>query len=288
MSAGDPLGKSRSRSADRRQLTAVVLVVSVVAWLAMLLLHGGAAGNSHSFHYPPMGANIQLLGRDWLPFVQWLSGWLIMVVAMMLPPALPFLQAMQKLTEGLPSDRVLVAAAAAAFIAAWTVAGVVLVVAGNLITSLLANIPWLAESPTLISGIAAILVGVYQLSPLKQACLTACRSPTALMIVAWDDSQPWRSALTIGVRYGFICIGCCWTLMLLTLVVGAFVLPLMVVVSLIMLLERLLPSVRSLVPLQAVIACAIGVLLLIGSLPPGLNIGGSGTAIHHSHHHTGE
>lgn len=287
MSAGDPLGRSRSRSAstsDRQQLTVVVAIASSLAWLAMLLLHG----NWHFLHHPPVGANAQLVGRDWLPSIQWLSGWLIMVVAMMLPPALPFLEAMQKLTQVLPHDRGLVASAAAAFIAAWTIAGILLVVAGNSIASLLTGIPWLAESPTLVSGIAAILVGAYQLSPLKQACLTACRSPTALLLVAWDDSQPWRSALSIGLRYGFICIGCCWTLMLLTLVVGAFVLPLMVIVSVIMLLERLLPSVRSLVPLQAILACAIGVLLLVGSLPPGLNIGGSGTSIHHIHHHTGK
>jgi predicted metal-binding membrane protein len=277
MSAGEPLGKHRDRilsTSDQRKLTLVVVIASAVAWLAMLLLHSCIAG--HSFSHQ---SSVTTLGTN----LQWLSGWFIMVVAMMLPPALPFLQAMQRLTKGLPRDGALVAAAAVAFIAAWMLAGVLLVTAGNLLTSFLATIPWLVDRPTLISGLAAIFVGAYQLSPLKQACLTACRTPTALMLLDWDSGHPWRSAVTIGLHYGGVCIGCCWTLMLLTLVVGSFVLPLMVIVSVIMLLERFLPSVRPLVPLQAILACAIGILLFFGSLPPGLNIESTGI---HNHHHT--
>jgi predicted metal-binding membrane protein len=273
MSADDPFGTHRVRmpsASDQRKLTIIVVMVSAVAWLVMLLPHG-----SVFTHHP----SAMTLGAN----VQWLSGWFIMVVAMMLPPALPFLQAMQRLTNGLASDRILVTTAAGAFITTWIFAGVALVVMGNILASILEAVPWLTCRPAFVSGLAAILVGAYQLSPLKQACLTACRTPTALMLVAWDSGRPWRSALMIGMRYGAVCIGCCWTLMLLTLVVGAFVLPLMVIVSVIMLLERLLPSVRPLVPMQAILACAIGILLFFGSLPPGLNIGGAGIS---NHHHT--
>jgi len=266
MSAGNSFGKHRNRALsplDDRTLTVVVAIVSTVAWLVMLILHGGWHGfSSHASTLP------------------WLSGWFIMVMAMMLPPALPFLQAMQRLTSDLHGGGAMVAFAAAAFIATWTLAGFLLVTTGS-VASLLTAIPWLVDRSTVISGLAAILIGVYQLSPLKQACLIACRSPTALMLVAWNDEHPWRSALTIGVRYAIVCIGCCWTLMLLTLMVGAFVLPLMVVVSVIMLLERLLPSVRPLVPLQAALACAIGLLLLLGSLPPGLDLGSTNISTHH-------
>jgi predicted metal-binding membrane protein len=292
MSAGNPFSPPRSRSpsaSNPNQTIAVIAVASTLAWLAIFWLHDGVGGSWHGFFHHPAtatpGENVRLWGHSWLPSAQWLGGWFIMVVAMMLPPALPFLQAMQRLTDGLPSDRALVASAAAAFIAAWTLAGVILVVTGNLLSSLLGIIPGLAERPMLVSGLAAIFVGAYQLSPLKQTCLTACRSPTAIVLLVWNQGQPWRSAIAIGMRYGFVCIGCCWTLMLLTLVVGAFVLPLMVIVSVIMLLERLLPSVRPLVPLQAALACAIGILLLFGSLPPGLDIGRSGTPVH-LHHQT--
>jgi predicted metal-binding membrane protein len=266
MSADNALGKPRDRallSLDARTLTVGVVSLSTVAWLVMLMLHGGGHGLSPALT------------------LSWLSGWFIMVMAMMLPPALPFLQALQRLTSGLPKGAVMVASAAVAFLMTWTLAGIFLVTTGHLFARWLTDFPWLVDRPMVLSGVAAILVGAYQLSPLKQACLTACRSPVALMLVAWEDRHPWRSALTIGMRYALVCIGCCWTLMLLTLVVGAFVLPLMMMVSVIMLLERLLPSVRPLVPIQAALACAIGILLLLGSLPPGLDLGGSGISTHH-------
>lgn len=279
MSVDTPINASRKRLllinaqiGDSQKLTAIIVVVSTLAWLAMVLLHSNF---SHPFAW-----------TDRLPSVPWLSGWSIMVVAMMMPPALPFLQAMQRLTYGLPGGGAMVASAAVVFIATWTLAGLFLVTTGHLLASWLAAIPWLVDRPAVISGLTAILVGVYQLSPLKQACLTACRSPVALMLVAWNDRYPWRSAVAIGGRYAAVCIGCCWTLMLLTWVVGSLVLPLMVVVSAIMLLERLLPSVRSLIPLQAALACAIGMLLLLGSLLPGLDVSGAGISTHHPIHST--
>ncbi len=254
------------------QLTAVVIVISSVAWLLMVLMHG----SQHvSFQ----------LGHHGVGDGQWLTGWFIMVLAMMLPPALPFLQTMLRSTQGLPHQQALLVTTAVVFIATWTATGIALVAMGHVLTRLGGTMPWLVDRPTVVSGLAALLVGIYQLSPVKEACLTACRSPTAMLLLLWDDDAPWRSAVVIGLRYAAVCVGCCWTLMLLTLIVGAFVLPLMVVVSVIMLLERLLPSVRPLVPLQAAFACALGILLLLGSLPPGLALEGTGQPIH-PHHST--
>jgi predicted metal-binding membrane protein len=75
------------------------------------------------------------------------------------------------------------------------------------------------------------------------------------------------SAVTAAVRYALICIGCCWATMLLTVIVGAYALPLMVVVSAIMLAERTLPRVRPLIPLQASLAIVLGLLLLVQQIP---------------------
>jgi predicted metal-binding membrane protein len=261
--------KLATQKLSAQKLTAIVIVISTIAWLAMVMLHGFS-------HISAETSNAS---------ASWLMGWVIMVVAMMMPPALPFLQAMQRLTRELPRGSAMVIAAALAFLATWTVAGLIFVTTGHLLAHWITTMPWLVDRPDVVSGFSAILVGAYQLSSFKQACLTACRSPVSLMLVAWNDAQPWRSALNIGLRYASVCIGCCWSLMLLTWVVGAFVLPMMVVVSVIMLLERLLPSVRPLVPLQAAFACAIGILLMLGSLPPGLEASGAEMSTHHNLHH---
>jgi predicted metal-binding membrane protein len=277
MAAGDPFRTpSRlSSTSDHTRLSAIVVAISAVAWLAMILSHSSTAGSLHFSHHLP-----STLTHDPLPYAQWLGGWIIMVVAMMLPPALPFLHTTSKLAGGLARGRTLVATAAAAFITAWGLVGIILIGTGHTLGHLSIAIPWLTSRPAVTSSLAAILVGAYQLSPLKRACLIACRSPIGLIMAVWNPHRPWRSVLKIGIRYGVVCIGCCWTLMLLTLIVGAFALPLMVLVSVIMLLERLLPSVRPLVPFQAAFACAIGILLLLGSLPPGLGVAGGEIPTH--------
>jgi predicted metal-binding membrane protein len=93
-----------------------------------------------------------------------------------------------------------------------------------------------------VSGTALILTGLYQLSPLKHACLSHCRSPAAFL------SQHWRpgavGALRLGVMHGAYCVGCCWMLMVLLFVGGVMNLAWIAVLSLLVLAEKLLPAGR--------------------------------------------
>ena len=58
-----------------------------------------------------------------------------------------------------------------------------------------------------------IAAGIYQLTPLKHACLRHCRSPVAYLAYSW---RPGRGgAFTMGLRHGIFCLGCCWVLMAL-------------------------------------------------------------------------
>jgi len=75
----------------------------------------------------------------------------------------------------------------------------------------------------------------------------------------------------IGWRFGLACVGCCWALMLLTFTVGVGAMPVMVAVSAVMLAERLLPRTRRLVPAVALGCIALGLLILVGVVPPGLH-----------------
>jgi predicted metal-binding membrane protein len=63
-----------------------------------------------------------------------------------------------------------------------------------------------------------IAAGIYELSPLKSACLKQCRSPAAFL------SRHWRpgpgGALRLGMLHGAWCVGCCWLLMALLFVGG--------------------------------------------------------------------
>ena len=105
----------------------------------------------------------------------------------------------------------------------------------------------------------AILVaaGVYQLTPLKQACLSHCQSPLGFMMSRWR-AGPW-GALQMGTRHGLHCLGCCWAVMCVLFAVGVMNLAWVALLSAFILVERI-------TPFGAVVARAGGVLLLAAGL----------------------
>jgi len=105
-----------------------------------------------------------------------------------------------------------------------------------------------------LSATVLAAAGVYQLSPLKQACLTQCRAPAQFIVRHW---RPGRAgALLLGMRHGAYCVGCCWLLMALLLVGGVMNLAWIAALTLFVLIEKLAPS-------GATIGRWSGVLLLV-------------------------
>ena len=256
-----------------RATSCAVLGLSAAAWLIMW---SGTMGHNTPVAASTLSVNDQVvaeatrricgmppaMGTPLNVKLQWLAGWAIMVMAMMLPPALPFLRTVSEVVGR--QALWLIALAGFAFVTGWVCAGAVLVILAWALSAM--SLPLMIDAQ-MVAGIAALIVGLYQFTPLKRACLDACRSPRAVLLCHWNGDAPARSAMTVGLRYAAICIGCCWATMLLTLLVGAYALPLMVIVSVIMLAERLLPAVRPLVPIQAALAIAIGVFLMVGIVP---------------------
>jgi predicted metal-binding membrane protein len=201
-------------------------------------------------------------------FVSWIFGWGLMVLAMMLPPTLPLLRTADRLLSKSEDRVALIALMLLAFVGVWIVAGVLLFMVGSGLRVGLNALPEnMTVSAEVAAGVAAIAAGAFQFTRLKMACMDACRSPAAIMMLDWSDVYLVRSALRVGARYGMVCVGCCWAMMMLGLLVGALMLPIMVLCALMMTLERLLPSFRPLIPLQAGFAILIGILLLIGRIP---------------------
>jgi predicted metal-binding membrane protein len=95
--------------------------------------------------------------------------------------------------------------------------------------------PWL-------SGAVLIGAGLYQLSPLKAACLSHCRSPASFLSRHWRPGP--RGALRLGAMHGAYCVGCCWLLMALLFVGGVMNLAWIAALTLLVLAEKLLPAGR--------------------------------------------
>jgi predicted metal-binding membrane protein len=247
-------------------LLVTIALVATFGWIVMLAQHQSGHGMSGPHFGAGMHGSARVAGSGaWV----WLSGWGVMILAMMLPPALPLFRAVERLAGARSDGASLIAATATAFLLVWLSAGLGLWLAGTAAANAAALIPGASTWSRWASGGAVMLAGLYQFTPLKKACLTSCRSPVGIVMTHWNGRAPRFEAARIGVHFGAVCVGCCWALMLLTLAVGTFAMPLMVVVSLFMLAERMLPSVRALIPVQAGFAFVIGLLIISGALPPG-------------------
>jgi predicted metal-binding membrane protein len=189
--------------------------------------------------------------------------WWIMMVAMMLPSAAPMILlfatvAARQREQSKPY--VPTAIFASMYLVIW---GVFSLVA--------ASLQWWTETriePVMATGLSsqtlagALLVcaGVYQLTPLKDACLRQCRSPLNFLMTRWRPG--WRGALRMGIEHGAYCVGCCWLLMALLFVGGVMNLWWVIGIALYVLLEKVLPAGAWLGRALGAILCVAGVVLL--------------------------
>ncbi len=78
--------------------------------------------------------------------------------------------------------------------------------------------PMTMTATPVIGGALLIAAGLFQLTPIKNVCLTECRTPMSFLLIDWREGH--RGALSMGVKQGTFCLGCCWILMLLLFVLG--------------------------------------------------------------------
>ena len=122
--------------------------------------------------------------------------------------------------------------------------------------------PELATSSARLGGAILCAAGVYQLTPLKRACLQHCRSPLGFLMTRWRDGK--LGALQMGMRHGTYCLGCCWALMGLLFVVGVMNLAWVAALALFVLLEKAGPAGMALARVGGVAMIAAGMFVLAG------------------------
>src|SRR5207244_10183807 len=139
------------------------------------------------------------------------------------------------------------------------------VAGGDVAGSVLA---WDRAGRWVAAGTLAV-AAVYELTPLKDVCLGNCRSPPGALVGSWRGGV--RGALTMGVRNGAWCVGCCWALMASLFALGIMSVVWMAFVSALIAAEKLLPWKRVATYGTAAVLLALGVLVLAAPLAvPGL------------------
>jgi predicted metal-binding membrane protein len=182
-----------------------------------------------------------------------------MMAAMMFPSIWPMVVMYARVQEGKRErgDAVSVGTTTsfvAGYLVTWTLAGLAFYALLEIGRSLSIDaLSWDSAGPYVAGGVI-VAAAAYQLTPLKDACLTKCRSPFFFLIQAW---RPGRlGALRMGIEHGGWCVGCCWALMAALFALGIMSLGWMAFIAALIAIEKLLPW-------KAVANRGIAVLLLV-------------------------
>jgi predicted metal-binding membrane protein len=157
--------------------------------------------------------------------------WIVMMAAMMLPSLSPTVALYARMTRGRGLDAALLFTAA--YVLVWGGAGVAaygLFAAGRAVFGHVGS--------EVAAGVVA-LAAVYQLTPLKNACLTKCRGPLGFILGSWREGR--TGALEMGAKHALWCLGCCWALMAALFALGIMSLTWMAIVAALIALEKTLP-----------------------------------------------
>jgi predicted metal-binding membrane protein len=245
---------------DRAIAGGGLIALALVSWLYLLrMAQPMAAMDMPGMSMPGDPGPVRFL----LTFLMWA----IMMVAMMVPSASPMILTFAMINRrrgesGAPSIPT------AIFLAGYLLSWFAFSLAASALQMALQTAAVLAPvtlrvTPLVGAGLL-VLAGVYQLTPLKYACLARCQSPLGFIMSEWREGP--RGALVMGLRHGTFCVGCCWALMVLLFVAGVMNLLWVAAIAAFVLLEKLSISGRVVSWIAGVALIGWGAWLLVRSL----------------------
>jgi predicted metal-binding membrane protein len=211
----------------RHERALVAISVAALAALCWWYVATGAAANGSASMAPMSEPRIGALVIMW---------WLMMI-AMMLPSAAPAILLYSRVRDIRGRDSAVAGTWVflAGYLSVWMLFSVCAAVAQKLLTG-----PSMALDNRVGQGALLLAAGLYQLSPIKSACLRQCRSPAEFLSRHWRPG--WDGAATLGLRHGAYCLGCCWMLMGLLFVGGIMNVLWIAGLTLLVAAEKLLPE----------------------------------------------
>lgn len=244
---------------DRLFVISGLAGVAAVSWAYLAIEAGRMSGTPAD-----MAAMVEMRPRDAVGLFLLFLMWAVMMVAMMLPSAMPMilLQAAvaRKAADGQPFA-LTIGAFAGSYVVVWTLFSI----AATLIQASLENLallsPMMVSNSALLGGLILLAAGVYQMTPAKDVCLKHCQTPFAFVAVHWRPGL--GGAFRMGFRHGLFCVGCCWVLMALLFVGGVMNLLWVAAIAFFVLIEKVAPWGATAGRLGGVCLMVAGLLVVI-------------------------
>ena len=229
---------------DRRIVMLCLGVVIALSWLYLLSGAGMEmpAMDGDSIAHPAPSRHM-LMRAAWDPgyALVILVMWWVMMVAMMLPSAAPMILLFTAMNRrGADGSRWSVLAFVAAYVVAWGGFSLAAVAAQWLLDAEGLLTPGMVTTSAVLGGSLLVAAGIWQLTPMKHACLRHCRSPLHFFATGWRPGA--TGAFRMGLEHGAFCLGCCWVLMVLLFYGGVMNLWWILGLAVYVLIEKIVPA----------------------------------------------
>lgn len=181
--------------------------------------------------------------------------WCVMMVAMMLPSAMPMVLTFAGVTRNrqrLGRPFVPTAIFVSGYIAIWCAFSAIAAASQWLLHRQALLSASMATTSAIFGGVLLVGAGAFQFTPLKSSCLTRCRGPLEFILTRWREGR--GGAFRMGLEHGVFCAGCCWALMALLFVAGVMNIFWVAALTALVCLEKILPA-------RARVSLATGVVL---------------------------
>ncbi|MBA5635506.1 DUF2182 domain-containing protein [Duganella sp. LX20W] len=251
---------------ERALPVVAVTLVSTLAWT--YLLAGAGTMEEMDGMLMPMSTGPWTISHALVMLVMWA----VMMVAMMLPSALPMLLlyatmarrhgATQRSGSGSDSGTAwAISLFGLGYVAVWSGFSLAAVALQYLLERAALLSAMMESTSIVLAGATLVAAGVYQWTPVKSACLAHCQSPLDFVLANWRTGS--LGAFQMGLRHGAYCVGCCWALMLLLFVGGVMNLAWIAGLAVYVLVEKLAPAGHWISRATGVVFVAWGVATLL-------------------------
>jgi predicted metal-binding membrane protein len=212
----------------------VLLLLAAIAW-TIIVQQTQAIGS--------VDQGMVAMGAEPESALLFLPLWISMMVAMMFPAVAPIVSLFATISQkrrdaGQPAAPTWLFLAG--YLAIWSLFGIGAYLLSLLVPALGMMASGLRMDNPVAAGIVLMFAGLYQLSPLKYVCLRHCRSPLGVILHGWHGGR--SGAFRMGFEHGAYCLGCCWGLMIVLFAVGLMNLVWMILLTVAIFVEKILPQ----------------------------------------------
>jgi predicted metal-binding membrane protein len=204
---------------------------------------------------------MRMPGQTWSgAAVSFVSMWVVMMVAMMLPSFVPMLWRYRQAAFKTTRTRIgaITALVSLGYFFVWTVIGLAVFPLGVALAAFEMKIPALARAVPVTVAVVVLLAGALQFTSWKAFHLACCREAPGPGCTLPADGTAWRQ----GVGFGLRCSLSCANLTAIFLVAGVMDLRAMAVVSAAITAERFAPAGEPVARTIGAIVVAAGLILI--------------------------